>query len=138
MNVDDLFKKYPENIFGCRITPNNQKVIDFWIKNDWVIPEDTISTETKVQKQKASGDGAMNYYILYSATTTFLNLFNIVSNIIEYNLEVEKKRGLFEQKMNELKRIFMETNYDDLKTLQFDMSAERIATPEENNMTHNA
>jgi hypothetical protein len=137
MSIDDIFKKYPENIFGFRITPDHQKVVDFWIKNEWVIPEDTLPSDAKIKKQKASDNGVMNYYILFSPSTTFLNLFNIVSNIIEYNLEVEKKRTLFEQKMNELKRIFMETNYDDLKGLQFDIALDKSAPIENISIDNN-
>ena len=131
MNIDELFKKYPDNIFGFRTTNKDIKVIDFWIKKEWVIPEDKLSSETEIKQQKSNDGGTMIYYILYSATTTFLDLFNIVSNIIEYNLEIEKKRSLFEEKMNELKRIFMETNYDDLKDLQFDIKVDKLSMSEE-------
>ena len=125
MSIDELFKKYPDNIFGLRINSSEFKVIDFMIKKDWAIPEDKVSSETILKKQKDNDDGTI-YYILYSNTTTFVDLFNIVSNIIEYNHEIEKKQDLFAQKMNELKRIFLETEFNDLKTLKFDLTTDKL------------
>jgi hypothetical protein len=42
-------------------------------------------------------------------------------NIIQYNLELEEKDRLFQNKVNELKSIFEKQNLTNLKDLSFEM-----------------
>jgi hypothetical protein len=47
-------------------------------------------------------------------------LYEIVSSIIEYNLDIERKQNLFKDKLNELKNLFTTLSYEELKAIQFE------------------
>ena len=47
-------------------------------------------------------------------------IFNELREIIEYNLDIERKQMLFNKKMDELKNLFITLSYDELKKLTFD------------------
>ena len=47
-------------------------------------------------------------------------MYTVFTNIIEYNLELQKKQDLFTEKMTELKGLFGKLSYDELKQLSFD------------------
>lgn len=121
MNIDDLFNKYPNIIFGFRLN-NSIKVIDFLVKKDWVITPNPESGY-EVKQQKIEGD--LIYYIAYSAALSFTELFDRVSEMIEYNLDKEKKTELFNEKIQELKKMFLEGNYDDLRKLDFKINTDQ-------------
>jgi hypothetical protein len=121
MSIDGLFEKYPNNIFGFRLN-NMIKVIDFWVKKDWVLNA-SVEKGFEVKQQKTE-DGDLLYYIAYSADLSFVELFNCVAEIIEYNLDKEKKTQLFNEKIQELKKMFLEGNYDDLKKMDFKINTE--------------
>lgn len=46
-------------------------------------------------------------------------IFDIIRKTIQYNLELEEKIKLFNDKVNELKQLFIDESYDSLKTLSF-------------------
>ncbi len=50
-----------------------------------------------------------------------------LKNIIQYNLELEEKDKLFQNKVNELKSIFEKQSLTKLKNLIFDYKSERIS-----------
>jgi hypothetical protein len=117
IKIDELFEKYPQNIIGFRVNKNT-KIIDFWLNNAWEVlkPKSGI----KINKQKDSETTNLTYYIAYSETHDFNSLFNMVSEIIEHNLDVERKQTLFVNKMNELKNLFVTLSYEELKAIQFE------------------
>lgn len=121
MSIDELFEKYPNNIFGFRLN-NMIKVIDFWVKKDWVL-NPSVEKGFEVKQQKTEG-GDLLYYIAYSADLSFVELFDCVAEMIEYNLDKEKKTHLFNEKIQELKKMFLEGNYDDLKKMDFKFNTE--------------
>jgi len=118
MSIDEVFAKYPQNVFGFRFN-QNIKVIDFWLRNDWKIAPNP-EKEYEVKQQKVEGENT--YYIAYSATLSFAELFDCVGEVIEINLEIEKKTELFNEKMQELKQMFLQGNYSDLKKLNFNVT----------------
>jgi hypothetical protein len=119
MKLDEMFKKYPDNLIGFRINAD-VKVIDFWLDPAWSILEDHIPEEIKLKKQKISEDTGLIYYIMFSDLLTFEDMYGIFSKIIEYNLDLQKKQDLFSEKMTELKGLFGKLTYDELKQLSFD------------------
>ena len=119
MKLDEMFKKYPDNLIGFRINAD-VKVIDFWLDPAWSILEDHIPEEIKLKKQKISEDTGLIYYIMFSDLLTFEDMYGIFSKIIEYNLDLQKKQDLFSEKMTELKGLFGKLSYDELKQLSFD------------------
>jgi hypothetical protein len=119
MKLDEMFKKYPDNLIGFRINAD-VKVIDFWLDPAWSILEDHIPEDIKLKKQKISEDTGLIYYIMFSDLLTFEDMYGIFSKIIEYNLDLQKKQDLFSEKMTELKGLFGKLTYDELKQLSFD------------------
>jgi hypothetical protein len=121
MNINEAFEKYPDNIFGLRVNKST-KIIDFWFNKDWEFPEK--GKDEKVQhqfkKQKEDAGSGPNYYIIFSDNLTFEELYAEVSAIIDFNLEIEKKQKLFNQKVNDLKRLFVTMSYEQLKEIEFD------------------
>lgn len=119
MKLDEMFKKYPDNLIGFRINAD-VRVIDFWLDPTWSILEDHVPEEIKLKKQKISEDTGFIYYIMFSDLFTFEEMYIIFSKIIEYNLDLQKKQDLFSEKMSELKGLFGKLSYDELKQLSFD------------------
>jgi hypothetical protein len=119
MIIDEYFEKYPNNIIGFRVNTNN-KIIDVWLNIDWVIPSD-FNNDINVKKQKTDDKTGANYYMFYSEKLNFNELFKFVSNVIEHNLEVEKKQVLFKDKITELKDLFTKLSFEELKSIHFDV-----------------
>lgn len=121
MSIDQLFDKYPNIIFGFRMS-NLIKVIDFRVKKDWLL-NPSLERGFEIKQQKTETDDLI-YYIAYSPDLSFVELFDCVAEMIQYNLDKEKKTQLFNEKIQELKKIFLEGDYDDLKKLDFKLDSE--------------
>jgi hypothetical protein len=119
MKLDEMFKKYPDNLIGFRVNAD-VRVIDFWLDPTWSILEDHVPEEIKLKKQKISEDTGFIYYIMFSDLFSFEEMYAIFTKIIEYNLDLQKKQELFSEKMTELKGLFGKLSYDELKQLSFD------------------
>lgn len=117
MRIDELFEKYPENIIGFRVNKNT-KIVDFWLNNTWEVlkPKNGIV----IKKQKESESGSLTYYIVYSENQDFGVLYDTVTEIIEHNLDIERKQQLFKDKLSELKTLFTTLSYEELKAIQFE------------------
>ncbi len=115
--IDEYFEKYPENIIGFRVN-KSMKIIDVWINNNWEIPKQP--NGVTIAKQKNDESKNSSYYILYSESFSFIYLFDCVSNIIEHNLDIERKQNLFKDKLNELKNLFTTLTYDELRMIQIE------------------
>jgi hypothetical protein len=118
MRIDELFEQYPNNIIGFRVNKTT-KIIDFWLNNSWELREET-RNGIIIKKQKTDESNQRSYYIIYSETFDFEVIFNELCEIIEYNLDIERKQMLFSKKMDELKNLFITLSYDELKKLTFD------------------
>jgi hypothetical protein len=118
MRIDELFEKYPNNIIGFRVNKTT-KIIDFWLNNSWEL-RDEIRNGIMIKKQKTDDPNQRSYYIIYSDIFDFEVIFDELCEIIEYNLDIERKQMLFSKKMDELKNLFITLPYDELKKLTFD------------------
>jgi hypothetical protein len=118
MRIDELFEQYPNNIIGFRVNKTT-KIIDFWLNNSWELREET-RNGIIIKKQKDDEPNQRSYYIIYSESFDFEVIFNELCEIIEYNLDIERKQMLFNKKMDELKNLFITLSYDELKKLTFD------------------
>ena len=118
MRIDELFEKYPNNIIGFRVNKTT-KIIDFWLNNSWEL-RDEVRNGIMIKKQKTDDSNQRSYYIIYSETFDFEVILDELCEIIEYNLDIERKQMLFSKKMDELKNLFITLSYDELKKLTFD------------------
>jgi hypothetical protein len=120
MNIDEVFEKYPDNVFGLRVNKTT-KIIDFWFNKDWGFPERGENEKKlyELKKQKEDPNGA-DYFIIFSDVLDFEALYAQLSIIIDYNLEIEKKQKLFNQKVNDLKKMFVTMSYEQLKEIEFE------------------
>jgi len=126
MNIDQMFKKYPENLIGFRVN-QSVNIIDYWLDPNWSILDEHVGGEIQIKKQKTSDETGFVYYTMYSDLISLDGLYNVLSKIIEYNIDLQRKQQLFTQKMTELKDIFGKLDYDELRNLSFDTPS--IITP---------
>ncbi len=121
MNINEAFEKYPDNVIGLRVN-KSAKIIDFWFNKDWVFPEKSDNEKVKYQlkMQKEDAGSGPSYYIIFSDILNFEELYEQLSKIIDYNLEIEKKQKLFNQKVSDLKRLFVTLSYDQLRDIEFE------------------
>ena len=98
--------------------------IDFRYYGNWILVVveydkgwQIIEPTNPLIEQKAK-DG--EYY--YSATMNEVNIdevFDLIKETIEHNKDLQKKVELFQEKIEELQKIFAEQDYDTLLTLSF-------------------
>lgn len=119
MRIDEMFKKYPDNLIGFRIG-GDVKIIDFWLDSEWPILDEHVPEEVQLKKQKVSEETGDIYYIMFTNLYNFEELYTILSTIIEYNLDLQRKQELFTEKMTELKGLFGKLSYDELKQISFE------------------
>jgi hypothetical protein len=119
MNIDEMFKKYPDNLIGFR-SGGDVRIIDFWLDKDWSILDEHVPEEVQLKKQKVSEETGDIYYIMFTGLYNFSELYTILTTIIEYNLDLQKKQELFTAKMTELKNLFGQLSYDELKEISFE------------------
>jgi hypothetical protein len=122
MNIDQMFKKYPENLIGFRVN-QSVNIIDYWLDPNWSILDEHVGDEIQIKKQKTSEETGFVYYTMFSQLTSLDGLYEVLSKIIEYNIDLQRKQQLFTQKMGELKDIFGKLDYDELRYLSFDAPA---------------
>ena len=98
-------------------------VIDVIFKDKWVVPESEI-----IQKEKGEGDD--NYYIFFSQKDGIGidELLNHAEDIINLNIEKEKKNELFKVKINELKKLFQGNPLTKLENMKFVLGSNHITT----------
>ena len=115
MTIDELFENYGSNIF-CIRTQEGYKLIDFITPLSWEIfpPESPYITLTQ---QESNYD--TKYFTLHSNNISFDNLLKEIINIINFNIDKEKKNSLFKERMADLQKLFLESNYEDLKKITF-------------------
>jgi hypothetical protein len=119
MNIDEMFKKYPDNLIGFR-SGGDVKIIDFWLDKDWSILDEHVPEEVQLKKQKVSEETGDIYYIMFTGLYNFVELYAILTKIIEYNLDLQRKQELFTAKMTELKNLFGQLSYEELKEISFE------------------
>lgn len=65
------------------------------------------------------------YYYCISVDKDTNLIFEAIQNTIKYNQDLEKKVTLFNQKVNELKQLFIDEGYAELQTLEFSLRKKR-------------
>ena len=123
-----MFKNYPENLIGLRVN-KGVNIIDYWLNPKWNILDEHIKEGVEVKKQKVSEETGFNYYVMYSQNFSLEELYNMFVEIIEHNVDLEKKQELFTQKISELKDIFGKLDYEELASLSFETPLSVLPKP---------
>lgn len=103
-------------VVGIRYLQGIQ-LVDAVFKENWTIPQSEVIHQEKV-------DGDDNYYMFYSENEDIDidDLLDYVKEIIDLNIEREKKYELLSEKVAELQRIFKSNSLAKLKKLKFTFS----------------
>jgi hypothetical protein len=100
-------------VIGIRYLQGIQ-LVDAILKEGWTVPNSQV-----IQKEKV--DGEENYYMFFSENDDIDidDLLDYVQEIINLNIEREKKYELLKEKVVELQKIFKDNSYTKLQRLKF-------------------
>jgi len=107
-------------VVGIRYLQGIQ-LVDAVLKEGWTVPESKF-----IQKERVDGDD--NYFMFFSdrEDIDIDDLLDYVQEIIDLNIEREKKFDLLKLKVDELKKIFKENSLNKLQRLKFSFSEPEI------------
>lgn len=83
-----------------------------------VYPKSWTVIEPSNNSIHALKENSRNYYWAAIDTSTD-SIFELIYDTIAYNKDIEAKAVLFKQKIKELQQVFIEEDYETLKTLEF-------------------
>lgn len=88
--------------------------------------------------QTTSENGRQFYWV--PLQTDVEKVFELIDETIEYNKDIEAKSELFKQKIDEMRRIFLEEDLQTLRTMEFKMKKKKlpkkkVTEEKENNIT---
>ena len=99
----------------------NYLSFDVSFPNTWKLPKKYVDEE-KVMEQSSKIENHRFFSFVSEISEDSVGLISDnLKNIIQYNLELEEKDKLFQNKVNELKTIFEKQNLNNLKDLSFEM-----------------
>jgi hypothetical protein len=112
-NIQSRLDSLQPYITGIRYVQGHQ-IVDGVFKTGWTIPESEI-----VKKEMVNAEN--NSYVFYTEKEgfTFDDLLDYVEDIININIEREKKHDLLKLKVKELQEIFKNTSLSKLNSLKF-------------------
>jgi len=105
--------------------------IDIEFPDTWKIPKKYVIEDKIIENEKLK-DGYRFFSFVCEFDDKLMNeTINNIKNIISYNREIEMKEKLLKQKIDELKKIFEKQNFDNLQSLKFDITEEKLDDGEE-------
>lgn len=122
------------------ITKRIDKIKDYFVKfnidegaitvilkfpSKWTIPDMDF-----LKKQYNTAAGATPYGVVYATELTngFDKIFDAVEYTIRFNMEAQERLTLFNEKVEELKKLFVEESLERLKTLNFVLDKKKKGT----------
>jgi hypothetical protein len=132
MRIKDFFSKHPEHLVGFRKVGTTY-LLDFWLDEGWNV---NIANNEPEYQEKFSIEGGESkhktnnkyYFMLNSDVLDHDELFKLFELILQKNIEVIKKKELLHEKMDELKNLFNELDYDVLRSLNLNVINKQIDT----------
>lgn len=97
---------------------------DVSIPKNWRLLKRFIDEEKVLEQPSKVNNERMFSFISEIDETSMNNIIKNISGIIDYNLELEEKEKLFQNKVDELKTIFEKSNLNNLKGLSFEIKSE--------------
>jgi hypothetical protein len=99
----------------------NYLSFDVSFPNTWKLPKKYVDEE-KVMEQTSKVENHRFFSFVSEISEESVGIISDnLKSIIQYNLELEEKDRLFQNKVNELKTIFEKQNLNNLKDLSFEM-----------------
>jgi hypothetical protein len=100
----------------------NYLSFDVSFPTTWKLPKKYVDEE-KVMEQGSKVENHRFFSFVSEISEENVGIISDnLKNIIRYNLELEEKDKLFQNKVNELKSIFEKQNLNNLKDLSFEMN----------------
>ena len=84
----------------------------------WQVPSNELLDDMFKVKCVNKNDGT-GYYFFSSIENGMYNVFDAVDFTIEFNVNLEEKTNLLQEKINELKSLFMTLPIETLRTIKF-------------------
>ena len=108
-------------------------IISLEYPKDWTVLEINSS-----DIQTTSENGRQFYWV--PLQTDVEKVFELIDETIEYNKDIEAKSELFKQKIDEMRKIFLEEDLQTLRTMEFKMKKKKlpkkkVTEEKENNIT---
>jgi hypothetical protein len=108
-------------------------IISLEYPKDWTILEINSS-----DIQTTSENGRQFYWVPLQMDVE--KVFELIDETIEYNKDIEAKSELFKQKIDEMRKIFLEADLQTLRTMEFKMKKKKlpkkkVTEEKENNIT---
>lgn len=108
-------------------------IISLEYPKDWTVLEINSS-----DIQTTSENGRQFYWVPLQMDVE--KVFELIDETIEYNKDIEAKSELFKQKIDEMRKIFLEEDLQTLKTMEFKMKKKKlpkkkVTEEKENNIT---
>jgi cysteinyl-tRNA synthetase len=123
-----LFKEFSQLLPYLQSVRKLEKYLSFDVQfpKTWKILKKYVNEE-KVLQQESKNTEERLFSFISEINEDVVNLtIDNIKNIISYNLELEMKEKLFDDKVNELKNIFEKQNLNSLKNLQFQIPKNKI------------
>jgi hypothetical protein len=123
-----LFKEFSQLLPYLQSVRKLEKYLSFDVQfpKTWKILKKYVNEE-KVLQQESKNTEERLFSFISEINEDDVNLtIDNIKNIISYNLELEMKEKLFDDKVNELKNIFEKQNLNSLKNLQFQIPKNKI------------
>jgi len=77
------------------------------------------SADERIKVTQGDNDKSLTYYYADSKDTTYEDMFDLIEETIRANNEIVLKLQLLKTKVEELKELFSQRPYDELKTIKF-------------------
>jgi len=121
-----LFKEF-EGLFPYLISVRKLKSylsFDIEFSDKWKLPKKYINEE-RVMENRTQNTNVRNFSFVSEFDEKAVDeIILSIKNIIKYNKEREEKERLFQNKVDELKKIFEKQNLENLQDLKFEINQE--------------
>ena len=77
------------------------------------------SSDGRIKVTPSDTDANLTYYYADSKDTTYEDMFDLIEETIKANNEIVLKLQLLKDKVEELKELFSQLSYDELKSIKF-------------------
>jgi hypothetical protein len=118
--IDNIFNELDPYLRGIK-KAENYSVVEVNLKHSWLIPQHA-SIESQSKPTKTNG---ITYHMFYSEKLGFDGIIDWLKNdVVEMNIEIEKKEQLLKSKVEQLKEIFENSSLEELEKMDFGTSKE--------------